>query len=151
MEIENCLKQPPKWVFPKIVVPQNGWIIMENPIKMDDVGVPLFSETSKYQSTYQTCKAKLIGIKHQEIPEAKIKQGKMHMGNDVEHMSLGKKTKKTHSENEEAATATRCLFAFLIWLWHALTCWRNLHQVTRAVPSEFLTYSTFQEAISKGT
>ncbi len=29
------------WVFPKIGVPQNGWFIMENPIKM----IPLFLET----------------------------------------------------------------------------------------------------------
>ena len=33
------------WMFPKIVVPQNGWFILEVPIKMDDLGVPLFSET----------------------------------------------------------------------------------------------------------
>ena len=39
-------------MFPKIGVPQNGWFIMENPIKMDDLGVPLFSEASICQQTW---------------------------------------------------------------------------------------------------
>ncbi len=35
-------------MFPKIGVPQNRLFIMENPIKMDDLGVPLFLETPIY-------------------------------------------------------------------------------------------------------
>ena len=56
---------PVIWVFPKIRVPQNGWFTMEIPIKMDDLGVPPFSETPGY-----------VGIKTMRIMKKPAFHGK---------------------------------------------------------------------------
>ena len=44
------------WVFPKIVVSQNGWFIVENLIKIDDLGgTPIFGNTHM-SPTYMSIK-----------------------------------------------------------------------------------------------
>ena len=41
------------WWFPKMVVPQNGWFLVENPTKIDDLGVPLWLRKPPFGSFWE--------------------------------------------------------------------------------------------------
>ena len=57
-------------MFPKIGVPQNGWCIMKNSFKMDDLGVPLFLETPIWMVINQ-----LVGFIRCFIPDRSARGG----------------------------------------------------------------------------
>jgi len=54
-------------VFPKIKVPQNGWSMMEIPIRMDDLGVPLFLETPIYIYYRKMRKSQLVVLDYWKV------------------------------------------------------------------------------------
>ena len=58
---------------PKLMVPQNGWFIMENSIKMDDLWVPLFLETpicGDWLRNPRTLLQPLSGTVHHHAPRS---------------------------------------------------------------------------------
>ena len=75
----NLSPQTQTWGFPKMEVPKNRWFIKDNPTKMEDLGVPLFWETSISLHALEQTISMLQSKRHLKPPFfAGIVESKIH-------------------------------------------------------------------------